>query len=321
MRSRFCGQVLRKGFVPKRTVGIAAKRLYRTAQGFSPGLREREIRPESGGQGESLGHLRVIPAGVSNVGCHFQGTFHRPPDPGLKPWAVLYSRFAAKLHASLPDKTPDTCLQNRLHIRVLKCWSAGTLHNVRISLLLLPLLFCLSLSTIARAESVIILDPYFYRTPVSEAIDGSTKTVLGYYDETDGKVTPLPDPPRLTISELHTLAVAYAQSILKQTTPKIIRDRHGVIVAIRIENQDPALSSVLLTPGFTDRFENLLGKDCLAFVPNRQTVFLFPRLGSNLEQFSIPLRGIYHNSVWPVSTELFEWRGSVLHAIRDFEPN
>jgi hypothetical protein len=64
----------------------------------------------------------------------------------------------------------------------------------------------LSLSVISRAEPVIILDPYFYRTPVSEAIDGSSKTVLGYYDETDGKVTPLSSPPRLAISELHTLA-------------------------------------------------------------------------------------------------------------------
>ena len=114
--SRFCGQVLRKGFVPKGTVGLAAKRLYRTAQGFSPGSRERGIRPESGDRGESLGYLRVIPAGVSNVECHFQGTFHGPPGPGLKPWAVLYGRFAAKLHTSLRDKTPDTCLQNRLHI-------------------------------------------------------------------------------------------------------------------------------------------------------------------------------------------------------------
>jgi len=189
----------------------------------------------------------------------------------------------------------------------------------RIAPLVLPLLIYLSLSAIAHAEPVIILDPYFYRTPVSEVIDGSTKTILGYYDETDGKVTPLPNPPRLSISELHTLAVAYAQSILKQTSPKFIRDRHGVIVAIRIENQDPAFSSVLLTPGFTDRFENLLGKDCLVCVPNRQTVFLFPRLGGNMEQFSIPLRGIYHNSVWPVSTELFEWRGGALHSIRDFE--
>ena len=198
--------------------------------------------------------------------------------------------------------------------------STRTKRLVRIAPRVLAILLCLFLSTIAHAEPVILLDPYFYRTPVSEAIEESTKTILGYYDETDGKVTPLPSPPRLTISELHTLAVAYAQSILKQTTPKLIRDRHGVIVAIRIEGQDPAFSSVVLTPGFTDRFADLLGKDCLVCVPNRQTVFLFPRLGGNMEQFAIPLRGIYHNSVWPVSTELFELRGGALRSIRDFEP-
>ena len=184
----------------------------------------------------------------------------------------------------------------------------------------LPALLYLVLSAIAHAEPVIILDPYFYRTPVSEAIDGSTKTVLGYYDETDGKVTPLSNPPQKPISELHTSAVAHAQSILQRTSLKFIRDRHGVIVTIRIEDQDPALSSVLLTPGFADRFANSLGKDCLVCVPNRQTVFLFPRLGSNMERFAIPLRGIYHNSVWPVSTELFESRNGALRSIRDFEP-
>ena len=197
--------------------------------------------------------------------------------------------------------------------------TTSTKRPARIAPRVLAVLLCLLLPATAHAEPVIILDPYFYRTPVSEAIEESTKTILGYYDETDGKVTPLPSPPRLTISELHTLAVAYAQSILKETSPKLIRDRHGVIVAIRIEGQNPAFSSVVLTPGFTDHFANLLGKDCLICVPNRQTVFLFPRLGGNMEQFAIPLRGIYHNSVWPVSTELFESRGGVLRSIRDFE--
>ena len=177
------------------------------------------------------------------------------------------------------------------------------------------------LAPAARAEPVIILDPYFYRTPVSEVIAGSTKTVLAYYDETDGKVTPLPNPPRQALSELRTLAVAYAQSILQRTSPKLIRDKRGVLVAIRIEDQDPALSSVLFTPGFAERFTNLLGKDCFVSVPNRQTIFLFPRLASNMEEMSVPLRTIYHNSVWPVSTELFEWRAGALHRVRDFEPN
>ena len=171
----------------------------------------------------------------------------------------------------------------------------------------------------ARAEPVIILDPYFYRTPVSDPIPGSTKTVLGYYDEKEGKVTPIPNSHRQSMFELQTLAAAYAKAILPRLDPKIIRDKHNVIVAIRIEDGDPALSSILLIPGFADRFADLLGKDCLVSIPNRNTVFLFPRLATNMEEFALPLTGLYHNSVWPVSTELFEWREGTLHSIRDFE--
>jgi hypothetical protein len=183
------------------------------------------------------------------------------------------------------------------------------------------LLLFLFLCGLSHAEPVIIVDPYFYRTPLSDPIDGSTKTVLGYYDEKEGKVTPLPNPPRQSMFELRTLAVAYAKAILPRLDPKIIRDKHSVIVAIRIEDQDPAFSSILLIPGFADRFADLLGKNCFVSIPNRQTVFLFPRLASNMEEFALPLQGLYHNSVWPVSTELFEWQAGVLHAVRDFEPN
>jgi len=81
---------------------FAAKRLEIIAQGFSPGSCVARIRPESGGRVVSLGSSRVILT-TPNIGCHFQGTFHRPPDPGLKPWAVLYSRFAAKSDKPLGD--------------------------------------------------------------------------------------------------------------------------------------------------------------------------------------------------------------------------
>ena len=36
-------------------MGRSRNRLYRTAQGFNPGLPQREIRPASGGRGEFLG--------------------------------------------------------------------------------------------------------------------------------------------------------------------------------------------------------------------------------------------------------------------------
>jgi len=181
------------------------------------------------------------------------------------------------------------------------------------------LLFCW-LSTPGDSEPVIILDPYFYRPPVSEPIAGSTKTVLGYYDEKDGHASALARPTAEPLPELRILAIAHAQTILQRIQPKILRDKRGVIVAIRIEDQDPALSSILLAPGFPDRFDNLLGKDCLVAVPNRQVIFLFPRLASDLQEFAIPLRSFYHNSVWPVSTELFEWKNGELYKNRDLEP-
>ena len=171
----------------------------------------------------------------------------------------------------------------------------------------------------AYSEPVIILDPYFYRTAVAEPINGSTKTVLSYYDEKDGHVTALSPPLSQPVSELRTLAIAHAQIVLQHLQPKILRDKHGVIVAIRLEDQDPALSSILLIPGFSARFDSLLGKDCLAAVPNRQVIFLFPRLGGDLEEFSVPLRSFYHNSVWPVSTEIFDWRNGELCKSRDLE--
>jgi hypothetical protein len=180
------------------------------------------------------------------------------------------------------------------------------------------LAFC-RLATTAYADPVIILDPYFYRTAVSDPISGSTKTVVSYYDEKDGHVSALSKPLAQPMQELRTLAIAHAQIVLQRLQPKVLRDNHGVIVAIRLEDQDPAFSSILLIPGFPARFNNLLGKDCLAVVPNRQVIFLFPRLASNLEEFSVTLRSFYHNSVWPVSTEIFEWRNGELCKNRDLE--
>jgi hypothetical protein len=184
--------------------------------------------------------------------------------------------------------------------------------------LLTLLAFCW-LATTAYSDPVIILDPYFYRTAVSEPISGSTKTVLGYYDEKDGHVTALSPPLTQPMSDLRTLAIAHAEIILQHLQPKILRDKHGVIVAIRLEDQDPALSSILLIPDFSARFDTSLGKDCLVAVPNRQVIFLFPRLASNLEEFAGSLRSFYHNTVWPVSTEIFEWRNGDLCKNRDLE--
>ena len=66
------------------------------AQGFSPGLGETVNRRESGDRGVCSVNGVLIPPIALDIGCHFQGTSFDLTNPGLKPWAMICSRFAAK---------------------------------------------------------------------------------------------------------------------------------------------------------------------------------------------------------------------------------
>jgi hypothetical protein len=178
------------------------------------------------------------------------------------------------------------------------------------------------LISLAHGEPVMILDPHFYHTPVSLPIAGSSRTVVGFYDEAaNGAVTPVPAASLAEhpLPELKSLALAHARALLRQVTPKISRDKHGVAIDIRIESIDPSLSSLVLIPGFTDQFADVLGKNCVVSIPNRQVIFLFPRIGGDIQEVADALRSFYHNNAWPVSTELFEWRNGALVVTRDLE--
>jgi hypothetical protein len=122
------------------------------------------------------------------------------------------------------------------------------------------------------------------------------------------------------LPELKQQALAHARALIQHVSPKISRDKHGVVVDVRIESSDPSLSSLVLVPGLTDQFADVLGKNCVVFIPNRQVIFLFPRIGGDIQELTSALRSFYHNNAWPVSTELFEWRNGAIVATRDLEP-
>ena len=146
--------------------------------------------------------------------------------------------------------------------------------------------------------------------------------MVGFYDQaSDGTVTPIPAASLAEhpLPELKSLALAHARALLRRVTPKVSRDKRGVVIDVRIESTDPSLSSLVLLPGLTDQFANILGKNCVVSVPNRQVIFFFPRIGGDIQEVADALRGFYHNNAWPISTELFEWRNGELVATRDLE--
>src|SRR5258708_22438459 len=164
-------------------------------------------------------------------------------------------------------------------------------------------------ASLASGEPVMILDPHFYHTPVTLPIAFSSRTVVGFYDEAShGTVTPisaasLAEHP---VPELKRLALAHARSLFQHLTPKISRDKHGVAIDVRIESTDPSLSSLVLIPGFTDQFADVLGKNCFVSIPNRQVIFLFPPITEDLQELTYTLRTSYPTNPSLPSTSLFD---------------
>jgi hypothetical protein len=161
---------------------------------------------------------------------------------------------------------------------------------------------------------VTIVDPSFYRVPLSDPIQGTTFTVWAYYRIDGDNLIParkgdFPDADRLLIKKQ---TLARARIILKEVVTRPIRDRDGTIAALVLESPDPTLSSVLLVPEFSQQFGDILGPDCLVAIPNRRTLFLFPRLAGRIQSFAETVFSFFHNDPWPVSTEIFALRNGIL---------
>jgi hypothetical protein len=174
------------------------------------------------------------------------------------------------------------------------------------------LLFLLTVTAVLRTNAdqfFLILDPYFYRSPITIPVEGTKQTLLAYYRVIDSetlapaKPQELPEKDR-SASTQETLN--HARRLLEILRPEVVRDSNGVITALRVESSDPTLSSILLLPDLGNRYADLLGPDCYFAVPNRQTILFFPRLATNIQSFAALVHSLYHNDPWPISTEIFE---------------
>jgi hypothetical protein len=175
------------------------------------------------------------------------------------------------------------------------------------------LLLCLlMLSGLLRARAdqfFLILDPYFYRSPVTIPVEGTKLTVLAYYRVIDSET--LAPAKRQELPESGQSAstrqtIDHARRLLGTIKPEVIRDSRGVITALIVRSSDPTLSSLLLLPEFGNRYADVLGPGCYFAVPNRQTILLFPRLATDIQSFAALVHSLYHNDPWPISTEIFE---------------
>jgi hypothetical protein len=159
------------------------------------------------------------------------------------------------------------------------------------------------------AQFYVILDPYFYRSPIKVTLEGTTKTVLAYYRMVDSETLAPAKPQELTQeaqSAVEQETLEHARRLLEVIRPEIIRDSNGVITGLLVQSSDPTLSAILLLPDVGNRYANLLGPDCYFAAPNRRTILFLPRLATDIQTFAPLVHSLYHNDPWPISTEVFE---------------
>lgn len=185
-------------------------------------------------------------------------------------------------------------------------------ENCKLNRFLFGLLLLVPFATPVAAEAnrfFLLLDPYFYRSPLVLPVEGTRETVFTFYRALDDATLTPAKPEELSDREQAAVKIQtknHARKLLEVIKPEIIRDTHGVITALRLDSSDPTLSGILLLPDIGNHYADLLGPDCYFAVPNRTTVLFFPRLASKIQSFSPLVRSLYHNDPWPISTEIFE---------------
>ena len=112
-------------------------------------------------------------------------------------------------------------------------------------------------------------------------------------------------------------SAAAASAELAMLKPELIRDRNQVIECAILRSKTPAddITAAVLAPDFLQRFTPLFGRKMLVAIPDRRTVYLFPRLASRYGDYGARVLAVYQKSECPVSRELFELSAAGLRAI------
>lgn len=188
------------------------------------------------------------------------------------------------------------------------------------------ILFWLALGLAARAQAPsrwhFLIEPSFMRPEVSFPISGAQRTVLvpSYLDDQN-------QPVYFNKQQFEALGVKF-DAFLKQSlsnatdkkvTAEFARNGRQVIKYATLHSENPLTATMVLSPDFLKMFSDVFGDKFLVALPNRFTVYVFPKLASDYKNYAEMVRSDYKDSAYPVSLEVFEVSARGLKAIGTYE--
>ncbi len=155
----------------------------------------------------------------------------------------------------------------------------------------------------------IIFGGAFEALDITGPIEGAKTTKMAAHYEWSFGVRPFTEKTwkerRLDWETFFPVAQQVADAVAVNLDAKLVRDHRGIVLYAIIADEDPFLTSAILSPKLLERFEESLGDRIHALLLERNRIYLFPATGGSLADFGPALVEQYRQSQFPVSLEIF----------------
>lgn len=166
------------------------------------------------------------------------------------------------------------------------------------------------------------LEPKVLQTKVSQLMPGSKSTVLSPAKETDVGLKMLSEEEWKALGmpweDFLKKSRAAALKLLQKITPQVVKDQRGIVEYLILTSDSPLTSSILLCPELLPKVSETLGNDVVALVPDRFTIYLFPRKTGAFVKHGKEIAAIFATATYPSSEEAFELTETSIKSIGSF---
>ena len=176
---------------------------------------------------------------------------------------------------------------------------------------------------VALEPRCLVIEPSVLRTELAKSLPGARLTVLVPAREEDiGAVHLSADEFRatgLTWDKFRREAEAAAARHLARIEPVMEKGADGAVSHAVLKSKSHLTASVMLCPEFYARFRPVFGDRLVVLVPDRFTVYVFPRSFSGFQEFGKRVVEEHRRAVYPSSIEAFEVNSEGVRGIGAFD--
>lgn len=162
----------------------------------------------------------------------------------------------------------------------------------------------------ATAPLAACIEPASMRTAAAQPMPGSKLTVVCPAREDALGLSRLTaeefKATGLTHEQFLKEAAATAAAHLKTLKPAVHKDAKGRAAYAILKSESHLTASVILCPEFHAQFKETFGEKLVVIIPDRFTVYVFPRTMAGFQTMGPEIMEKFAGSTWPCSREAFE---------------